>query len=116
RTGTNQLHGGAMFSGANHGMGSANYSDAVRTQLLAGIPDLARAANPNIVPGADILKIYDVGAWLAGPVVRDRIWFSFSAHDQRLDQYLLGNYNPDGTQVRSEEHTSELQSLAYLVC
>ena len=99
RTGTNQLHGGAMFSGANHGMGSANYSDAVRTQLLAGIPDLARAANPNIVPGADILKIYDVGAWLAGPVVRDRIWFSFSAHDQRLDQYLLGNYNPDGTQV-----------------
>ena len=99
RTGTNQLHGGAMFSGANHGMGSANYSDAVRTQLLAGIPDLARAANPNIVPGADILKIYDVGAWLAGPIVRDRIWFSFSAHDQRLDQYLLGNYNPDGTQV-----------------
>src|SRR5207249_2500701 len=99
RTGTNQLHGGAMFSGANRGMGSANYSGDVRTQLLAGIPDLARAANPNIVPGADILKIYDVGAWLAGPVVRDRIWFSFSAHDQRLDQYLLGNYNPDGTQV-----------------
>src|SRR5205085_2677831 len=99
RTGTNQLHGGAMFNGANRGMGSANYSDAVRTQLLAGIPDLARAANPNIVPGADILKIYDVGAWLAGPIVRDKIWFSFSAHDQRLDQYLLGNYNPDGTQV-----------------
>src|SRR5438128_440094 len=99
RTGTNRLHGGAMFSGANHGMGSANYSDEMRTQLLAGIPDLARAANPNLVPGADILKIYDVGAWLAGPVVRDKIWFSFSAHDQRLDQYLLGNYNPDGTQV-----------------
>src|SRR5207237_8006666 len=99
RTGTNQLHGGAMFSGANRGMGSANYSDEVRTQLLAGIPDLARATNPNIVPGADILKIYDVGAWLAGPVLRDKIWFSFSAHDQRLDQYLLGNYNPDGTQV-----------------
>src|SRR5437868_2837408 len=99
RTGTNQLHGGAMFNGANRGMGSANYSDALRTQLLAGIPDLVRAANPNLVPGADILKIYDVGAWLAGPIVRDRLWFSFSAHDQRLDQYLLGNYNPDGTQV-----------------
>src|SRR5213592_3962294 len=99
RTGTNQLHGGAMFRGANHGMGSANYSDDVRTQLLAGSPDVARAANPNIVPGADILKIYDVGAWLAGPIVRDKLWFSFSAHDQRLDQYLLGNYNPDGSQV-----------------
>ena len=99
RTGTNKLHGGAMVNGANHGMGSANYSADLRTQLLAGIPDVARAANPNIVPGADILKIYDVGAWLAGPVVRDKIWFSLSAHDQRLDQYLLGNYNPDGTQV-----------------
>src|SRR2546421_1192865 len=99
RTGTNQLHGGAVFSGANRGMGSANYSDDVRTQLLAGVPDVARAANPNIVPGADILTIYDTGAWLAGPVVRDKIWFSISAHDQRLDQYLVGNYNPDGSQV-----------------
>jgi hypothetical protein len=99
RTGTNQFHGGAMFNGANHGMSSANYSDELRTQLLAGIPDIVRQANPNIVPGADILKIYDVGAWLAGPIVRDKLWFSFSAHDQALDQYLLGNYNPDGTQV-----------------
>ena len=31
--------------------------------------------------------------------MRDQLWFSVSAHDQRLDQYLLGNYNPDGTQV-----------------
>ncbi len=99
RTGTNQFHGGAMFNGANHGMGSANYSDELRAQLLAAVPPVALAANPNIVPGADILKIYDVGAWLAGPIVRDKLWFSFSAHDQALDQYLLGNYNPDGTQV-----------------
>jgi hypothetical protein len=99
RTGTNQFHGGAMFNGANHGMSSANYSDDLRAQLLAGIPDIVRQANPNIVPGADILKIYDVGAWIAGPIVRDKMWFSFSAHDQALDQYLLGNYNPDGTQV-----------------
>ena len=99
RTGTNQLHGGAMFNGANRGLGSANYSPDLRTQLLAAVPAVALAANPNIVPGADILKIFDVGAWLAGPIVRDKLWFSFSAHDQRLDQYLLGNYNPDGTQV-----------------
>jgi len=99
RTGTNRFHGGAVFSGANRAMGSANYSAELRTQLLAAVPPIALAANPNIVPGADILKIYDVGAWLAGPIVRDRLWFSFSAHDQRLDQYLLGNYNPDGSQV-----------------
>src|SRR5713101_7398443 len=68
RTGTNQFHGGGMFNGANHSMGSANYSPELRTQLLAAVPALALAANPNIVPGADILKIYDVGAWLAGPI------------------------------------------------
>jgi hypothetical protein len=99
RTGTNQFHGGGMITGASRGMGSANYSPEVRTQLLAAVPAVALAANPNIVPGADILKIYDLGAWVAGPIVRDKLWFSFSVHDQRLDQYLVGNYNPDGTQV-----------------
>ena len=65
-----------MFNGANHGMGSANYSPELRAQLLAAVPPAALAANPNIVPGADILKIYDVGAWIAGPIVRDKLWFS----------------------------------------
>src|SRR4029450_9820218 len=60
RTGTNQFHGGAMFNGANHGMGSSNYSPELRAQLLAAVPPIALAANPNIVPGADILMIYDV--------------------------------------------------------
>lgn len=99
RTGTNKFRGGAMFNGANHAMGSANYSPELRDQLLASVPPVALAANPNIVPGADILKIYDVGAWVSGPVVRDKLWFSLSWHDQALDQYLLGNYNADGTQV-----------------
>jgi len=99
RTGTNNLHGGAMFNGANRGMGSANYSDALKTQLLAAVPAAALAANPNIVPGADILKIYDVGAWLAGPIVRNKVWFSGSYHRQALNQYLLGNYDANGNQV-----------------
>ena len=99
RTGTNRLHGGAMFNGANHSMGSANYSPALRSQLLAAVPAAALAANPNLVPGADILKIFDAGAWLSGPIVRDRLWFSASWHHQALDQYLLGNYDPNGNQV-----------------
>ncbi len=99
RTGTNQFHGGGMFNGANRSMGSANYSDTLRAQLLAGVPATARAANPNIVPGADILKIFDGGAWLAGPLIRNKAWFSLSAHDQVLDQYLLGSYDPNGKQV-----------------
>ena len=99
RTGTNKFHGGAMFNGANHGMGSANYSaSCARSCWRRCRPSRSRRI-PNIVPGADILKIYDVGAWLAGPIVRDKLWFSCSWHDQALDQYLLGNYDADGTQV-----------------
>jgi len=99
RTGTNRFHGGMMFNGANRSMGSANYSPALRTQLLAAVPAAALAVNPNLVPGADILHIYDAGAWLSGPVVRDRLWFSAAWHRQGLDQYLLGNYDPNGSQV-----------------
>ena len=99
KSGTNQFHGGYSFNGANHGMGSANYSDALKAQLLAAVPPAALATNPNIVPGADILKIYDTGAWLGGPIVRDTLWFSFSAHDQVLDQYVLGSYDSTGKQV-----------------
>ena len=43
--------------------------------------------------------MYDAGAWLAGPVVQDKLWFAGTFHDQRLDSYKLGSYNPDGTQV-----------------
>jgi hypothetical protein len=99
RSGTNQFHGGGSFNGATHGMGSSNYSDALKTQLLAAVPKAALAANPDIVPGADILKIYDTGAWLSGPIARDKLWFSFSAHDQVLNQYVLGSYDASGKQV-----------------
>src|SRR5262245_8489610 len=99
RTGTNKFHGGGMFNGAGHSMGFTNLSADMKSQLLAAVPPVVLAANPNIVPGADILKIYDTGAWLAGPIKQDKLWFSYSFHDQALDQYLLGNYNPDGTQV-----------------
>src|SRR5437016_8500382 len=34
----------------------------------------------------------------------------------RLESILLGNISPGGARSRSEEHTSELQSLTNLVC
>lgn len=99
KSGTNRRHGGYMFTGANHGMAFANYSPELKAQLLAAVPAAARAANPNIVPGADIQNILDTGGWLGGPIVRDKLWYSISFHDQILNQYLLGNYNTDGAQV-----------------
>ncbi|HUP38856.1 MAG TPA: TonB-dependent receptor [Vicinamibacterales bacterium] len=100
RTGTNQLHGGAMYNGTFGALARAqNFNSDLRAQLLAAVPDRAKIANPNIQPNADIQKMYDVGGWLAGPAIKDKLWFAGTYHDQRLDSYKLGSYNPDGTPV-----------------
>ncbi len=100
RTGTNEFHGGATYNGTHGALtGAENFSADVKAQLLSAVPAKALAANPNITPNADIKKYYEAGAWLAGPVVQDKLWFAGTWHDQRLDSYKLGSYNPDGTQV-----------------
>jgi hypothetical protein len=99
KNGTNAFHGGGMFAGASHSMGSQNASAELRAQLLAAVPPRALQANPNIVPGSDIQYIFDTGAWLGGPIVRDKAWFLVGGHTQALNQYILGSYNVDGTQV-----------------
>jgi hypothetical protein len=99
KNGTNAFHGGGMFAGANRSMGSQNASPELRAQLLAAVPPRALQANPDIVPGSDIQYIYDTGGWLSGPIVRDRLWFLAGWHTQALNQYILGSYNVDGTQV-----------------
>jgi hypothetical protein len=100
RSGTNQLHGGAMYNGTFGALADArNFDSNLRSQLLAAVPARALAANPNIEPNADIQTMFDAGAWLAGPAIKDKLWFAGTYHDQRLDSYKLGSYNPDGTPV-----------------
>ena len=100
RSGTNQFHGGAVFNGTTPALAkSQNYSPELYAQLLSTIPPKVRAANPDLQPNADIRKMIDTGAWLGGPIVRDKLWFAGTWRDQRLDQYTIGNYNADGTQV-----------------
>jgi hypothetical protein len=104
KTGTNQLHGGAMFSGANRSMGFDNFSDQLRSDLLAGLSPAVLAIRPDIKPGADINYIWDTGMWLAGPIKQDKLWFSTTYHYQKLLQYFLGSYNPDGTQTPDDHY------------
>ncbi len=99
RTGTNQLHGGAMFNGASHSMNSQNFTPELKAQLLANLTPAAAALAKDKVPGNDILKLYDYGAWASGPIVRDKLWFSGSTHIQGLDQYPLGSFDASGRQV-----------------
>jgi hypothetical protein len=99
RTGTNQFHGGTMFSGTNRQLGSNNVSDALAAQLLRSVPASVKAARPDLKPTADISYLFDYGAWLAGPIKRDKLWWSTSFHHSQILQYLVGSYNPDGTSV-----------------
>ena len=52
------------------------------------------AANPDMEPGADIQKMTDVGAWLSGPIVRDKLWFAGTWHDQRHGPALPRRLQP----------------------
>jgi hypothetical protein len=104
KTGTNQLHGGAMFSGANRGMGFDNFSDTLKAQLLSTLDPRIKAIKPDIKPGADINYIWDTGVWLAGPIKQDKLWFSTTYHYQKLLQFFLGSYNPDGTQTPDDHY------------
>ena len=99
RTGTNQFHGGAVFNGTNHTLGFNNVDDALAAQLLRNVPASVKAARPDLKPTADIRYLIDYGAWLAGPIKRDKLWWSTSFHHSQILQYLVGSYNPDGTSV-----------------
>jgi hypothetical protein len=99
RTGTNQMRGGASFAGTNSHLGFDNVGPALRTQLLRNVPASVLAARPDLKPTADIRYLIDYGAWLAGPIKRDKLWWSTSFHHSQILQYLVGSYNPDGTSV-----------------
>ncbi len=99
RSGTNQIHGGATFNGTNKGMNASNITEALRTELLAGLNPAVRALAQNRFIGNQILKLYDYGAWVGGPVIKDRLWFSGSTHIQGMDQYPLGSFDGAGNPV-----------------
>ena len=100
RSGTNALRGGAMYNGTWPALANTkNFTDQMEAQLLAAVPPLVLQANPNLEPNANIETMYDAGAWVSGPALRDKLWFAGTYHKQRLDSYKLGSYNPDGTQV-----------------
>jgi hypothetical protein len=98
KTGSNDFHGSFMFTGTNESMQSDNLSPELRTQLLARIPQFVRDANPDIKPGQKIQSLFDTSATLSGPIIRDKFWFTGTYKISSLNQFLLGNYNPNGTQ------------------
>jgi hypothetical protein len=104
RTGTNQVHGGGVINGMNSKMGFNNVSGALKDQILRNIPARILTLRPNLIPGAEIRYLYDYGGFVSGPIAPDKLWYSASVHHQQILQYLLGSYNPDGTQVPDDNY------------
>jgi len=98
KTGTNNFHGSFMFTGTNKSLQGNNLSPSLTDQLRKQIPAKVLTANPNITPGQQILGLFDTAASLSGPIFKDKFWFTGTYKISSLNQYLLGNYNPNGTQ------------------
>ena len=109
KTGTNTIAGGVLADGATHRLESNNVKDsAIRSQLLAGVPPKALAANPNITVGSNTPRIWDAGLNLGGPDLRDRVWFFGSSRESQVYRKQVGSYNADGTQLLDENTMQNL--------
>ena len=97
-TGTNRLAARSCSTATDDSLQFNNISADLRRELLLGVPPLALAANPDLQPGSKVLKMYDLGLSVNGPVLVDKLWFVGTLKRTFLDQYRVGSYNPDGTQ------------------
>jgi hypothetical protein len=115
KTGTNAFHGSFMFTGTNESLQADNLKNGtLRDNLVKQIPDAVRAANPNIRPGQKIQSLFDTAASLSGPFVKDKFWFTSTFKISSLNQFVLGNYNPNGTQgIDDNRITNGTVKLSY---
>src|SRR5262249_40375069 len=81
---------------------SNNISADQRKVLLAAVPAYALAANPNPRLGDSIEHMFDLSGTVGGPIVKDRIWYSFAAKLGEVYTRRVGSYNADGTQLLSD--------------
>jgi hypothetical protein len=102
KTGSNQFYGSYNFSGGGSGTSWNNLSGKLFTDLLAAVPARARAANPDLVPSAKTLGIYDHSVSASGPLLPDRLWFATTGSIATLKQYRVGSYNVNGTRAKDE--------------
>ena len=86
KAGGNFWRGEARYYFANDGMQSENF-EAVSRQF-------------NFQGGNPVTEQYDFNGTLAGPLVRDTIWFFGSYRRWKVDKLLLSTFNPDGTNAR----------------
>ncbi len=97
RTGSNKIHVDYSFSGSSQSLQANNITPALKADFIAALPAKVLAANPNFDPSGKIISLYDSGIAVTGPVIKDKLWFSFTGFLGQLNQLKVGSYNPDGT-------------------
>jgi hypothetical protein len=112
RTGTNALHASYMANGSSQTFQSNNITPGLRADLLAAVPARALAANPNLNPSSQTLKIYDTGISASGPIVHDKLWWTGNVKFVGLNQLRLGSYNPDGSQFVDDNFMATVSGKA----
>jgi hypothetical protein len=110
KTGSNRLLGSYSFSGGGENTSWDNLSGQTLTDLLAAVPPRARIANPDLVPSAKTLGIFDNSGTVSGPIVPDRLWFSVTGSIATLAQYRVGSYNLDGSRAKDENLMRNISS------
>ena len=112
RTGSNVYHGGFTASGTNQNFQADNINAQLRDQLLAGVPTAALAANPNLRPGAKVLHSFNVSGQASGPIMRDRLWWVFTADYGELRSAAGGQLGSRRQAGARQKHQRELGDQA----
>jgi hypothetical protein len=99
RTGTNRVMGQYNFTGGGENTSWDNLSGKLFDDLMAAVPLRARLANPDLVPSAKTLGIFDHSLSVSGPIREDRLWYAVTGSITTLEQYRVGSYNLDGTRA-----------------
>ena len=95
RDGANQFSGGGYLGGSTGGWKSDNFTQRLR--------DMGVTA----VSGVD--AIWDYSATVGGPIVKDRMWFHFTAREVGQQLPVADSYYNDGRQY---SEVAEMQGLA----
>jgi hypothetical protein len=83
KSGGNDFHGGTFFAQASPRLQSDNIDQALKQQGVT-------AGNP-------IQKRWDLSGELGGRLVRNKLWFYYSARARRENAVVAGAFKPDGS-------------------
>jgi carboxypeptidase family protein len=88
RTGGNMLSAEFLTNFSNSDLASQNLDDELIARGLTTAPEL--------------YKQYDINYTVAGPLIKDRLWFFISGRNWAYNNYVGGAFNADGTQARDD--------------